>query len=81
MTQFLVTQKKSLNSLYLQPFNQARITVKLAENLLENNATGKKLRISQKWMTRHEINVEGNIYVIDYRDSKQDLKIQEGSDF
>ena len=80
MTQFLVTQKKSLNSLHLQPFNQARITVKLAENLLENNATGKSLRISQEWMTRYEINLEGDLYVIDFRDSKQDLKIQEGSD-
>jgi hypothetical protein len=80
MTQFLVTQKKSLNSLHLQPFKEARITVKLAENLLENNATGKSLRISQQWMTRYEISLEGDLYVIDFRDSKQYLKIQEGSD-
>jgi hypothetical protein len=80
MKTFLVTQKKGLCLLHTQPFGTAKIALKLAEKLIADHATGKTIRIGQLWLTKYEINVDGNLYVIKLRDSQQNTEIIDGSD-
>jgi len=76
---FIVTGIKSLNNLHSQPFGKSKIKANLAERLIAENSTGKSIRITQMWCTRHEIEVDGNLYVIDKKD-RGTFDITEGSD-
>lgn len=80
MKTITIANKKGLELVGMQPFGKAKIAYDFAKNLIDDNATGNKMRVHQMFATRYEIEVDGNLYVIEMRDSGQNTEIQEGSD-
>lgn len=62
-----------------QPFQTARIKQEIAYVLLDKHATGKTFRNMQEGITEHEIEYEGELYILKSSD-RGGFKIRSGSD-